>query len=246
MTKVVEQKRANEMIFGVHPLLEVLKAKRRKVVGIYTTKVPPKAWEKVLALLPKGFPNIQYVARDVLDRMSQTDDHMGLIAWVSPFPFRSKMFTPKEAPFIVLLDAVQDVRNVGAILRTAYCAGVSGVILCKTHSAPLSGAAFKASAGLAEYLDIYLAPSIKAAADEVARAGYKMYMAGFGGKNALDVVYDNAKCLVIGGEARGIDKEVMKKGELITLPQRSLDISYNASVAAGILIFTMGHQKKSS
>ena len=58
MKKVQDTKRQNEMIFGVHPLIEVLTAKRRKVVSIYTTKTPPKSWEKVAQLLPKGFPNI--------------------------------------------------------------------------------------------------------------------------------------------------------------------------------------------
>lgn len=244
MSKSTDVKRPNEMIFGVHSVLEVLKAKRRKVVGIYTTKVPPKIFDTVLALLPRAFPNIQYVSREVLDRMADTQDHMGLIAWVSPFPFRSKMFSPKEYPFIVLLDAIQDVRNLGAILRSAYCAGANGVVMCKTKSAPLSGAAFKSSAGLAEHMDIYMAPSIKAAVEEAKLAGYTLYMAGFNGKNALDVVYKTPKCLVIGSEATGIAKEVMKKGELITLPQRLPDISYNASVAAGILIFLMANNAK--
>ena len=244
MSKAQDTKRQNEMIFGVHSVLEVLKAKRRKVVGIYTTKVPPKIFDKVLELLPRAFPNIQYVSREVLDRMADTQDHMGLIAWVSPFPFRSKMFSPKETPFILLLDAIQDVRNMGAIMRTAYCAGVTGIVLCKQKTAPLSGAAFKSSAGLAEYLEIYVAPSIKAAIEEIKAAGYTLYMAGFGGKNALEVTYKVPKCLVVGSEATGITKEILKKGELITLPQRLPDISYNASVAAGILIFIMANNAK--
>lgn len=244
MSKPQDTKRQNEMIFGAHSLLEVLKAKRRKIVGIYTTKVPPKIFDVILPLLPRAFPNIQYVSREVLDRMADTQDHMGLIAWVSPFPFRTKMFSAKETPFILLLDAIQDVRNLGAILRSAYCAGVGGVVLCKSKSAPLSGAAFKSSAGLAEHLEIYVAPSIKAAIDDIKRAGYQLYMAGFNGKNALEVSYKEKKCLVIGSEAVGITKEVIKSGELITLPQRLPDISYNASVAAGILIFLMANNAK--
>jgi 23S rRNA (guanosine2251-2'-O)-methyltransferase len=114
---------------------------------------------------------------------------------------------------------------------------VDGVVLCKTLSAPLTPAAFKASAGLAEHLDIYVAPSIKSAVQDLKQAGYNMYMAVLGGKDATCVEYKKPTCLVIGNEAIGIAKDVVSMGHSITLPQSTPDISYNASVAAGILLF---------
>ena len=158
-------------------------------------------------------------------------------------PYAKNMFDPKKHSFILLLDAVQDVRNLGAILRSAYCAGVTGVVLCQKRGAPLTPAAFKTSAGLAEYLSIYQAPSMVAAVQELKRVGYNLYMAVLdNGKNALDISYENPICLVIGNEATGISKEVQKDGTLITLPQKRADISYNASVAAGILLFVLSHK----
>jgi 23S rRNA (guanosine2251-2'-O)-methyltransferase len=187
----------------------------------------------------------QYVDVAVLDRMAGTKDHMGIIAWVTPFKFRSKMFDPAKAPFILLLDAVQDVRNLGAILRSASCIGVSGVVLCKAMTAPLTGSAFKASAGLAEHLDIYVAPSLRGALQEIKEAGYNLYLAVLEkGEDATTVNYKTPSCLVIGNEASGITKEIRSQGTLVTLPQRVADISFNASVAAGILMFTMAHQTK--
>ena len=228
---------AGELIYGAHPIIEALKAKKRRLISIYTTKPLPKAWDRFQQYLPKSVPNIQYVSKDVLDRMSGTTEHNGILAWFTPFKFASKVFDPVKKPFILLLDSIQDVRNLGAILRSAYCTGVDGVVLCKGHSAPLTPAAFKASAGLAEHLDIYVAPSIKHAAFELKNAGYNLYMAVIDGKNVLDVEIKKPVCLVIGNEAIGITKDVVAFGQPITLPQRMPDISYNASVAAGILLF---------
>lgn len=228
-----------EMLYGAHPIIEMLKAKRRKLHSIYTTKNLPKAWERVQPYLPASIPNIQYVSRDVLDRMAGTTDHNCIIALVSPFKFTQTIFKPKEKPFIVLLDAIQDVRNAGAILRSAFCTEVDGIVMCKTKGAPLTPAVFKASAGLAEHLPIYQVGSLKQAIAELKQAGYHFYMAVLDGQDATKTVFQKPCCLVIGNEAEGITKDIRGQGTLITLPQKTPDISYNASVAAGILMFLL-------
>ncbi|MFA6535143.1 MAG: RNA methyltransferase [Candidatus Babeliales bacterium] len=234
----------NDMIYGVHPIIEVLKAKKRKVISIYTTKPLPEGWERIKTYLPQRSPMIQYVSKQVLDKMTGTADHNNIVAWVSPFKYSSKMFTHDSKPFILMLDGIQDVRNLGAILRSAYCAGVDGVILCKKGSAALTPASFKASAGLAEHLSIYVAPSAAYAAQEVKNAGYNLYMAVLDGKNATEVEFKRPLCLIIGNEAVGISKNIQSLGEKVTLPQRTADISYNASVAAGILMFLAAAKTK--
>ncbi len=234
-----KSKNIKSILYGAHPIIEMLKAKRRKLYTLYTRKPLSKSWDRLKPYLPKTMPNIQYVDKNALDGIAETTDHMGIVALVSPYQFISKMFDSKKKPFILLLDGVQDVGNLGAILRSAYCAGVDGIVLCKSNSAPMTPAVFKASAGYAEHLDIYVAASVKSAIQEIAEAGYHLYMAVIDGKDATKVDFQKPTCLVIGNEASGIDKDVRKKGELITIPQRLPDISYNASVAAGILIFTI-------
>ena len=229
-----------ELIYGLHPVIELLKAKRRKLISIYTTKPTPKGWEEIEKLMPKYPVAIQYVARDVLHRMADTTDHQGIVAWVHSFPFRTKMFTPEKEQFLLMLDGLQDPRNLGAILRTAYCTGVQGIIITQKSSVPLNGTAIKSAAGLSEYLEIYQTPSAQAAAQELQKAGYNLYLASFGGQDATQVEYKNPLCIVVGGEGFGISKQVYKYGTEITLPQRTRDISYNASVAAGILLFLVG------
>lgn len=231
-----------ELIYGIHPVIELLKAKRRKLIAIYTTDPVPQSWDQIEKLLPKYPFNTQYVRREVLARMAGNTDHQGIVAWTQSYPIRTKPFDPEKQPFLLMLDSIQDVGNLGAILRSAYCAGVDGVVLCKKNAAPLSAAAFKASAGLAEHLEIYIATSPQAAVQELKQAGYQLYMAAFGGENALNCTYKTPLCLVIGSEGLGITKSIINQGTQITLPQRNPDISYNASVAAGILLLLVGNQ----
>ncbi|MCK5632155.1 RNA methyltransferase [bacterium] len=236
------KKLEGELIFGVHPLLECLRARRRKVISIYTTKPTPKSFALIEREMPKYKIPIQYVSRDILQKMAGSTDHQGIVSWVRTFPFRKKVFDSQKQKFIVMLDGIQDPRNVGAIIRSAYCAGAQGVVLCKKGASPLSAVALKASAGLAEHMEILLAPSSEWAAQTLKEAGYNLYMAVFNGKSAIKVEYKEPLCLVIGNEAIGVTKGIMRMGTNVTLPQRSDGISYNASVAAGILLFHIGVQ----
>ncbi len=240
---VQKQKQQGELIYGVHPLIELLKAKRRKVISIYTTKPTPKQWSSIEKLLPAYPVAIQYVERDVLSRMVSTTDHQGIVAWVQEFSFRKKPFDPKKHQFLLLLDSIQDQRNLGAILRSAYCTGVDGVIMTSKNSAPLHGVALKSSAGLAEYLEIQQVNSIVEALEQLKKAGYVIYLATLDGQNAVSMKFTLPACVVIGNEAVGISKSVFRFGTQVTLPQKTADTSYNASVAAGILLFMISSQK---
>lgn len=231
-----------DIIYGVHPVIELLTSKRLKISAIYTLNHPIKAWDKIKELIP-SYMTVQQVTRQTLDNVAGTQDHQGILAFVSPFPFAKAMFGPGKQPFIVILDEIQDVRNLGAILRSAYCTGVDGVVLCQKNSAPLTPASIKSSAGLALHLPIFLAPSIKSAITMAKQAGYNMYYATLGqGENASTVQFASPAALVIGNEEVGITKSVIQGGTCVLLPQRRADISYNASVAAGILMYSMGIQ----
>lgn len=242
MTKK-EQKKTGELIFGINPITELLKARKRKLISIYTTKPQPKGWQNIEKLMPKYPVPIQYVSRDVLHRMAGTTDHQGILAWAQPYGFRKKSFEAEKQPFLIMLDGIQDPRNAGAIIRSAYCAGANGVVLCKRNAAPLSASAIKASAGLVEHIEIYQAPSPESAIVDLKKAGYNIYLATFDGQNAATCELKKPLCLVIGGEGSGVSKSILKSGTHITIPQRTPDISYNASVAAGILLFIVGNQK---
>lgn len=234
-----------EILYGIHPLIECLKAGKRSVLSIYTTRPAPKGWNSILPLL-KHVKNIQYVTRDILTRMAGSPDHMGVVAWVSSYQYTTKEFTPQEKKRILVLDGVQDVRNMGGILRSAYCTDIDAVVLASKKTAPMTAAVFKSSAGLAEHLDIYRVPSLGAAVDSIGRAGYKLFMAVVDGGEpieSLEIKKDDSVCIVIGSEGSGISKSIQERGIPVTLNQKDTS-SYNASVAAGIFLYFLQYSQK--
>lgn len=229
-----------ELLCGIHAVVELLKAKRRKIISIYTTKPVPKQWKLIEKVMPSYPIPIQYVSRDILNKMAGNTEHQGIVAWVQKFPFRKKPFDPNRHSFLVFLDSIQDPRNVGAIIRSAYCTGASGIVMTTRSSSPLNTVVIKASAGLAEHMEIMLVSSAKEGFQILQKAGYALYLAMLDGKDALTQSYELPLCMVIGNEAVGISKMLVKYGTPITLPQKTADVSYNASVAAGILFFMVG------
>ncbi len=239
----MNKKGYGELVFGVHPVTELLKAKRRKIISLYTTKPAPKSLDSIGRLISERTFPFKYVDRTVLTKIAGTPDHQNIVAWAQPFPFRKKFFDPARQKNLLMLDGVQDVRNVGALLRSAYCVGIDGVIISKKRGMPITAAALKASAGLAEHLEIYIASSSQAAMKELQAAQYTTYLATLTGEDATTISYRSPLCLVIGSEDRGISPGLYRYGIQLTLPQRAADISYNASVAGGILLFLIMHSQ---
>lgn len=234
-----------ELIYGINPVVELLRARKRKVITLYTTQPVPRSWKDIEKVMPQYAIPIQYVSREVLNRMAETTDHQGVVAWVQAYGFRKKPFNPATHPLLVLLDGLQDPRNVGAIIRSAYCAGASGVILVEKNGVLINGTVCKASAGLVEHSDIAVFPSVQSAFIELKKAGYNIYAGVFNGANACGIDFSKEpSCLVVGSEGAGVSDASLRESIGITLPQRSPNVSYNASVAAGILLFMMSRSKK--
>lgn len=225
-----------ELLYGVHPILEVLGQKKRKLYTLYTTPQQPESFVDIQQMLPKGC-NIQYVDREILTKMAGTTDHQGFVARVQPYAYRKKMFDPATEPILILLDSIQDPRNVGSIIRTAVCTGVNGVIIPTRHASPLSATVHKAAAGLAERMAIMQTTSSSHALELIKKAGYNIYLTTIEGTPIQKTVLDKPLCLVIGNEGKGIAKTLYHFGSHVSLPQTAEDISYNASVAAGIFMF---------
>lgn len=246
MVKKIQEQNL-QVVYGVHPVIELLKAKKRRVHAVYTTRPEPKAWTLIKSLLPSRPVTLHYADRNKLANLAGSPDHQGVIAMADPFVLRKKPFDPEKYTQLLMLDGIQDTRNLGAILRSAYCTGMNGVVLTQRLSAPINASTLKASAGLAEHLEIYQAPSAAAAALELTMAGYKLFVAALEkGTDARKVAYTKPFCIVIGSEGHGVSHEVVAKGTVITLPQKSADISYNASVAAGILMFLVTYSLTAS
>jgi 23S rRNA (guanosine2251-2'-O)-methyltransferase len=143
-----------------------------------------------------------------------------------------------------MLDGIQDPRNLGAIIRSAYCTGADGVVIITKGASPLTAVALKSSAGLAEHMPIVLAPSASYAAQQAQQAGYDIYVSMLSQKarSVQSISFKKPVCIVVGSEGTGVSREMASYGTHVILPQRTSDISYNASVAAGILLYMVGTQ----
>ena len=143
-----------------------------------------------------------------------------------------------EEAFIIILDGVTDPHNLGAIIRSAECAGAHGVILPERRAAGLGPAAAKAAAGALNYLPIARVKNLNRTIDELKQRGVWVIGTAMDGEDALTADLTGPVALVIGSEGEGISHLTLQKCDrTVTLPMKGQIVSLNASVAAGILMY---------
>lgn len=199
--------------------------------------------KKLLQQLEKSRVPVSRVPRSQLDRMTNGGVHNGIAASVRDLPVYTldELLEKKhnDKGFYIALDGLQDPHNIGAILRTADCAGADGVIMTRHHSAGLTPTAIKASVGAAYTVPVAQVTNMSQALKKMKEAGY--WVAGTDIANARDYtegMYDQPVVLVIGSEGKGISPLVKKQCDyMVTLPMLGQITSLNASVAAGILMY---------
>ena len=179
----------------------------------------------------------------------KTGNHQGIVAYVAGVEYcgvEDILRTAKdrdEAPFVVVLDGIEDPYNLGSIIRSAECAGVHGVIIGKRRSAAVSAAAVKASAGATEHMRIARVVNISAALEELKKAGLWIAGADMEGGEMTKQQMTGPVALVIGSEGNGLSRLVRDHCDfLVSIPLYGKIDSLNAGVAAGILLFEKKRQ----
>ena len=185
---------------------------------------------------------IQVVDKSRLDAIAP--NHQGLIAFASAYQYSTVEEILQYAaekgqkPFLVILDGITDPHNLGAIIRTAECAGVHGIIIPQHHSAGLSPAAVKASAGAVEYVKVARVSNLSRTIESLQKEGLWFYAVTMNGKDYREITFDGGVALVIGSEEDGISRIVLEKCDFsVSLPMTGQIESLNASVAAGIMMY---------
>lgn len=149
-----------------------------------------------------------------------------------------------EPPFFLVADGLEDPHNLGAVLRTAECAGAHGVIIPRRRSAGLGATVGKASAGAVEYVPVARVNNIAATLDELKKRGVWVYGAHMEGVPWCECDLSGPVALVVGGEGAGLGRLVREKCDaLVSLPMRGQVNSLNASVAAGILMYEVTRRR---
>ncbi|MCQ2511492.1 MAG: 23S rRNA (guanosine(2251)-2'-O)-methyltransferase RlmB [Lachnospiraceae bacterium] len=193
---------------------------------------------------------IKYLPKERLNQMSDTGNHQGVVADVASFEYSSvedilqKARDKGEAPFIILLDGIEDPHNLGAIIRTANLAGAHGVIISKHRAAGLTSTVARSSAGALNYTPVAKVTNMGKTLDDLKKEGLWFVCADMGGTRMYDLDLKGPIGLVIGNEGDGVSRLVKEKCDFIaSIPMKGDIDSLNASVATGVLAFEIVRQR---
>lgn len=239
-----------DKIIGRNPVLEAIKSgrsidkiliKKGRLEGSIVPIVKKAREAKII---------VQEVEHQKLDTIAEGANHQGIIAYVSPYEYKTvedllNIAREKgEPPFLILCDKITDPHNLGAILRTANCVGVHGIVIPKHGSVGLNSAAIKTAAGAAEYTPVAKVTNLAAAIDKLKKEGLWVAAADMDGQDMHKADLTGALAIVIGSEGDGIGRLVKEKCDFtVSIPMNGQINSLNASVAAGVLMYEAFRQR---
>lgn len=231
-------------IEGKNAVLELLKTEKT-VEKILMEKGAQGVLQKIFAEARQKNVRVQFVGRDALDRESVGKRHQGVIAYTTDFVYASldEIISKAEAEngqdsLIVLCDGIEDVHNLGSILRVAECAGAAGVVIPSAKGASVTEAVVRISAGAAEHIKVAKVSSVNYAIDALKKEGYWVYGLEAGGESIYGTRLMGKVALVVGGENSGVKRLTREKcDKILSLPLFGKVNSLNASVALGIAAY---------
>lgn len=233
-----------DLLIGRNAVTEALKSDREIDTLILMRNNNNPALSRLASMAKEKGAVVKEVDSKKLDFMCGRANHQGVAAYVAAHEYASveDIFAyaeeKGEAPFIVVCDEIEDPHNLGAIIRTAECAGVHGVIIPKRRSASLNFTVGKTSAGALEYMRVARVSNLASTIDELKEKGCWVYGADMDGTDYKKTDFSGAVVLVIGSEGKGIGKLIRQKCDaIVSLPMKGNINSLNASVAAGILMY---------
>ena len=193
---------------------------------------------------------IKYVKKEMLDQLSETGKHQGVIAKMSSYEYASVEYIldrarqKEEDPFLFLLDNIEDPHNLGAIIRTANLAGAHGVISPKNRAVGLTAAVARASAGALNYTPVAKVTNLNKTMEELKKEGLWFVCADMDGTTMYELDLKGAIGLVIGNEGGGVGRLIKEKCDFTaSIPMKGNIDSLNASVAAGVLAYEIVRQR---
>lgn len=240
-----------ELLYGIHPVQEAVRANRRDILEVLLTSGKKGGrLVEIERLAQKTGLKIRQVSADNLNAIAEGRRHQGVAARVGPLPLVElpDMLSGLEdhpAPFLLLLDQVLDPHNLGALLRTALCAGVDGVLCTRDRAAAPTPVVSRISAGAMEHVHITVVTNLVSAIK--ALQAHRFWVAGMdvAGKESLfSTDFSGPLAVIIGGEEKGLRPLVKKQCDfLVAIPQASALNSLNASVAGAVVMYEAYRQR---
>ena len=249
MAKINETENTN-LIIGRNAVLEALSGGRAIDTLLVLKGERNGSIGRIIAECRDKGVVIKEVDKKKLDYMCSGGNHQGIAAFAAVHEYAEveDIFALAkergEEPFIIVCDELEDPHNLGAVIRTAECAGAHGVIIPKRRNASLSWAVGKASAGAVEYVPVARVSNIPSCLDDLKKRGLWVYCADMDGSNWCETDFSGAVALVVGSEGRGVSRLVKEKSDfVVSLPMRGKITSLNASVAASVLMYEVSRQR---
>ena len=212
MSKTQPSRRSYVIIYGVHPVLETLRAGKRHVEKVYV--LPGSSVEREMGVRLDGLAlSVLRVPGNELSSLSGSPHHQGIVARVGPFPYvelNDLVSRRREQPVpILILDRIQDPANMGSILRSAECLGAAGVVLSTDRSVSITPAVEKTAAGASAHVPVARVVNLVRALEELKAAGYWIHAADIRGKESIYSADLSGKiAFVLGSEGKGIRRLV--------------------------------------
>ncbi len=246
----MEKEQQQQLIFGTRPLIEALQS-GKEIEKVFIQKgLSGNTFKELMPLLKENGVPYQVVPKEKLNRITRKN-HQGIIAAVSPVSFYEveqiipSIYERGESPFILILDKVTDVRNFGAILRTAHSAGVHAVVIPDKNSAQLNSGTVKSSAGAIYKLPLCRVHNLKDTILFLKESGLKVFAATEKAeKNYFEEDFSEPLALIMGSEGEGISPAYLKLSDKqIKIPMLGEIASLNVSAATAVLLYEVVRQR---
>lgn len=240
-----------DKIEGRNPVIEALNGNRNISKILIQKGIKGKKIERIKEEARNQGIEIEITGKNKIDKIAESHVHQGVIAYgepiklVSPEDILKTARDRNEAPFLIILDQIQDPHNFGSIIRTAYSAGVHGIVFQKNRAASITPVVVKSSAGAIEHIKLSMVTNINYTIDLLKEEGLWIAGADMDGDN----LHYNADLkgpigIVIGSEGKGLRNLVKQKCDfLVKIPMKGNLGSLNASVAAAIIMYEVVRQR---
>jgi 23S rRNA (guanosine2251-2'-O)-methyltransferase len=233
-----------DFVFGLRPVIEAIKAGKNIDKILVLNKIKSDNFNELKELIKENDIFFQYVPQERLNKVTKKN-HQGIIAFLSPVEFSDierivpQLYEEGKQPFLVLLDKITDVRNFGAIVRTAECVGVHAVVVPEKGAAKIGNDAIKTSTGAIYNIPICKVKSLVKTVEFLKDSGVKVMSCSEKATERYDEIsYEGPIALVMGSEETGVTREILNNSNhIISIPIMGKIQSLNVSVAFGVIAY---------
>ena len=241
-----------EVVAGRNPVVEVLSGER-EVERVFIADGSEGSVSKIVALAREKGVIVDFVPKEKIDAMAPGVKHQGVVAKVSEYKYADmeEVFARAEAsgedPFIIILDEISDPHNLGAIIRTAECAGAHGVVIPKRRAASLTQTVALSAAGAIENMPVVQVTNLARTIEDLKEKGVWVGAADMDGETYYEANLTGPIAIVIGNEGKGVGRLVKEKCDFVlSIPMYGTINSLNASNAAAVLLYGIRRQRTES